>query len=92
MKSAVKADVPGVCDRRDVHCVALRGVLSLSCKKREAVCFLLLVAACQGELVSTNKHVSLQSSDWGVRVSSSDSPFSRSLRCSNVRVGEPLRG
>lgn len=59
MKSDIKADVTGVCDRRDAHCLVLRGVLNLSCEKREAVCFLLLVAACQGEQVSTDKNISL---------------------------------
>lgn len=54
MKLDIKEDVTGVCDRRDVHCFVPRGVLNLSCKKREAVCFLLLVAACQGEQVSTD--------------------------------------
>lgn len=59
MELDIKADATGVCDRRDVHCLALRGVLNLSCKKREEVCFLLLVAVCQGEQVSTDKNISV---------------------------------
>lgn len=65
MKLNIKADVTGVRDRRDVHCLTLRGVLNLSCKNREAVCFLLLVAACQGEQVSTDKNISLCSPQTG---------------------------
>lgn len=59
MKSDVKAGVTRVRDRRDVHCLMPRGVLNLSCKKRAAVRFLLLLAACQGEQVSTDENISL---------------------------------
>lgn len=98
MKLDIKADVTGVCDRRDVHCLVLRGVLNFSCKKRAAVCFLLLVAVCQREQVSTDKKTSLSAT---LKLGHTGflfgfafllQPLSAGLRCSNVQVEEPLQG